>query len=267
MFAQVKLLHGFPEPLWYSIPFEYHTLIAVGTIIQVPIRNQIAAASIVAVHATLPTSITFTIKPITGIEPFPQDPHYEKFLHLLGTYHQVEPLYFLKRIRQFVLHEKPVPHESSPLSEEVCQPKSVILTDEQKIVCDFAQGHIDRSTYAPIVLHGITGSGKTEVYKKLITHALASGKTALLLLPEVTLALQFAESYEGAIKPDIPIFSFHSAISRQRKNRIFGKHYYANIRCLLLASICRSCFRLPILVLLSLMKNMIRDIKKKTSKN
>ena len=43
----------------------------------------------------------------------------------------------------------------------------------------------------------ITGSGKTEVYKKLITTAMAQNKSVILLLPEVTLATQFGTYLNG----------------------------------------------------------------------
>jgi len=59
------------------------------------------------------------------------------------------------------------------------------LTDEQRAAVDtLRRAH---AGFAPWLLHGVTGSGKTEVYLQLITDTLASGKQALLLVPEINL--------------------------------------------------------------------------------
>jgi primosomal protein N' (replication factor Y) len=68
----------------------------------------------------------------------------------------------------------------------------------------------------PFVLHGVTGSGKTEIYIKLIQDTYNKGCTTLLLLPEVTLAVAFEMRLKQRIA-HIPIFSFHSATPIKEK--------------------------------------------------
>ncbi len=60
------------------------------------------------------------------------------------------------------------------------------------------------------LIHGITGSGKTEVYKKLIQNAVKAGKQALLLVPEISLTPQLVRYFEGSF-PEIAVI--HSKIS------------------------------------------------------
>lgn len=219
MFAQVKLLHGFPEPLWYQVPAEHASELVPGAIVRVPIRNKVTAAVVLSTHELLP-ELPFAVKSIIGFEKFPQDPIYHSFVHQLAQYHQVDPLHFIKRIRQFVAHEKAI----KPLIEpaDVPQEQAVVtLTDEQKAVCDFITPRIINPTYTPTLLHGITGSGKTEVYKQLILQTYAQGKITLLLLPEVTLAIQFYKLLRAQLPAQLPIFNFHSAASTKEKRQLW----------------------------------------------
>lgn len=92
-----------------------------------------------------------------------------------------------------------------------------MLTSEQLAVVEHIKPLISNPLFSPTVLHGVTGSGKTEVYKKLIEHAITQQKTVLLLLPEVTLAVQFEQLLRKQLLQSIPILSFHSATDAQDK--------------------------------------------------
>ena len=83
------------------------------------------------------------------------------------------------------------------------------LTGEQQLAVDavtHAQG------YACFLLHGITGSGKTEVYVHLMHQVLQRGGQVLLLVPEINLTPQL-ESYFRSRFPDVNMVSLHSGLS------------------------------------------------------
>ena len=63
--------------------------------------------------------------------------------------------------------------------------------------------------------------GKTEIYKRLITHAWHQGKSSLFLLPEVSLAVQFTHILKSQLPQDIAFFSFHSATSQTEKKALW----------------------------------------------
>ena len=76
--------------------------------------------------------------------------------------------------------------------------------------------HFDR-----FLIHGVTGSGKTLVYLKLIQEKLAQGKSVLFLLPEINLTPQFVSTFSKYI--DGTVVSYHSEVSDSQKFQIFEK--------------------------------------------
>ncbi|MGH9824607.1 MAG: replication restart helicase PriA, partial [Blastocatellia bacterium] len=61
------------------------------------------------------------------------------------------------------------------------------LNAEQQAALDQVVSKMTEAVYATLVLHGITGSGKTEIYIRAMTEALERGRTALMLVPEISL--------------------------------------------------------------------------------
>jgi len=66
--------------------------------------------------------------------------------------------------------------------------------------------------YGVFLLHGITGSGKTEIYLHLIARALAAGGQALVLVPEINLTPRLTQEFRERF-PDTPLVSLHSGLA------------------------------------------------------
>lgn len=73
--------------------------------------------------------------------------------------------------------------------------KAPELTEEQKRVCDIIYDEMDNFTGKPVLIHGVTGSGKTEIYLRAIEKALKQGKEAIVLVPEISLTQQTVERF------------------------------------------------------------------------
>lgn len=85
--------------------------------------------------------------------------------------------------------------------------KSVELTEEQKKAVEIIE-NTDKRT---ILLHGVTGSGKTEVYLTLIDHAVKQGKTAIMLVPEISLTPQMLRIFRSRYGESVALL--HSGLS------------------------------------------------------
>ncbi|MBX9678581.1 MAG: primosomal protein N' [Gemmataceae bacterium] len=71
------------------------------------------------------------------------------------------------------------------------------LTPDQLTVWAEIERALRQPAFQPILLHGVTGSGKTEIYLRAIEETLRQGKEALVLVPEISLTPQTIQSFRG----------------------------------------------------------------------
>ncbi|MBQ6808662.1 MAG: primosomal protein N' [Firmicutes bacterium] len=71
----------------------------------------------------------------------------------------------------------------------------------------------------PYLLHGVTGSGKTEIYLRLIQKALAAGKQSILLVPEIALSSQMLDMLSRRL--DQPVALLHSGLRPAERRQIW----------------------------------------------
>ncbi len=90
--------------------------------------------------------------------------------------------------------------------------KEVSLTDEQQAAI---QAVANCSGYAGFLLHGVTGSGKTEVYMGVMEAVRKRGKSCILMLPEIALTPQFCAVFRGRFGNDVAVL--HSALSETER--------------------------------------------------
>ena len=86
------------------------------------------------------------------------------------------------------------------------------LTVSQQVVVDCV---LKDKVHTPFLLFGVTGSGKTEVYMQIIERVLQMGKTAIMLVPEISLTPQMIEQFSNRFGDQIA--ALHSALSEGEK--------------------------------------------------
>lgn len=72
---------------------------------------------------------------------------------------------------------------------------ALAFTEAQSAAAEALQNIVSAQKFSTVLLDGVTGSGKTEVYFEAVAAALAQGKQALILLPEISLSAQFMERF------------------------------------------------------------------------
>ncbi|MBI1215885.1 MAG: primosomal protein N' [Alphaproteobacteria bacterium] len=72
----------------------------------------------------------------------------------------------------------------------------VSFSGEQQVAANALRGFAEKQEYAGVLLDGVTGAGKTEVYFEAVAETLRQGKQALVLLPEISLSAPFLERFE-----------------------------------------------------------------------
>jgi primosomal protein N' (replication factor Y) len=96
--------------------------------------------------------------------------------------------------------------DRSPLiAEEYFITKPKKLNSQQQEAFDSINKTIEEEKFQTFLLHGITGSGKTEIYLQAIEKALAKGKGTLMLVPEISLTAQTIERFRSRFEGHIAI--------------------------------------------------------------
>lgn len=117
------------------------------------------------------------------------------------------------------------------------------LSGAQQAALESLIGELDEDRPVSHLLFGVTGSGKTAVYMELIRECLRRGRSALLLAPEVALAMKLRRDAQLAL-PDAPLFFFHGYQPPTVRERTFRELAARRGPCVVVGT--RSALFLPL---------------------
>ena len=89
--------------------------------------------------------------------------------------------------------------------------KKVKFTKEQKLVLEELRQGLDSKNFIPFLLHGVTSSGKTEIYIDIVRQTLDRGRSAILLLPEIALTSQITGRFRAVFGNTVALW--HSKLT------------------------------------------------------
>lgn len=109
-----------------------------------------------------------------------------------------------------VLSEREILRHEQGVMQAADQPKELSQAQADALAVINAQ-----PDYAQLLLHGVTGSGKTEVYLQAIAPVLAEGKSALVLVPEIGLTPQLTDRFRARFGTQVCVY--HSKLSANER--------------------------------------------------
>jgi primosomal protein N' (replication factor Y) len=217
-FIKVSVFSAARQHFWYT--YTGTDTLTVGSLVTIPLQQRESLGCVIEIQSTKPV-IKGTLRSIKAIEQLPPDRSFFDFVKKLAHYYQLDVDYILSRFATIIQESKKREPSRSEKNDAHAVQSPVILTDEQQTIFDSIAIPLRNKSHFPAVIHGITGSGKTEVYKKLIAESVAMRRSVVLLLPEVTLALEFEKKLAAAFGSTISIYSFHCASSPRERSALW----------------------------------------------
>lgn len=102
------------------------------------------------------------------------------------------------------------------------QSQALPLNQEQAVAVKSVLSAVESKSHDVFLLHGITGSGKTEVYLQVIESVINRGQQAIMLVPEIALTPQIAGRFKSRFQNRVAVL--HSALS-------MGKNMMSGVKC------------------------------------
>ncbi len=115
--------------------------------------------------------------------------------------------------REEVLSERTGDGDDTDIAESMIEAgqRRIVPNRDQSIAVAEITAAVDAREFRTFLLHGVTGSGKTQVYIEAIKHVVAGGRRAILLVPEIALTLQLVERFVSVFGDRVAVL--HSRLS------------------------------------------------------
>ena len=99
--------------------------------------------------------------------------------------------------------------------------KDIVFNKDQKLVIEKIISSLKKHNFNSFLLHGVTGSGKTEIYIEAVRYCLSQKRNAIILLPEISLTPQIAGRFRAVFGDIVAIW--HSKLKVPQRSWTWGK--------------------------------------------
>ena len=126
-----------------------------------------------------------------------------------------------KKLIETCLRKEEKMLDQSDLDSEWTAENPLQLNKEQNKCYRELKQSIEKSVFQPYLLHGVTGSGKTEIYLRCIQLVLNLNKSAVMVVPEISLTPQTVERFRRRFGNQVAVL--HSGLTqKERRSSIWG---------------------------------------------
>lgn len=219
------------------LTYSFDQNLAPGTIVSIPLGKK-TALGIIYRKTTAPTDQNFIIKSINKIvHPIPLPNHLLKSLAWLSSYYLNPvaktanlflPLGIEKNRRKKSSASTFIPQSSNPI-QDMTSPIAATTTHYQ-IPLNPAQKQalteLHKIKTHTKLLHGITGSGKTNIYLELASQVFSSNQSVILLVPEISLTPQLVGRFQEHFGTQV--ISLHSKLTEAERHLIWQRIHEAD---------------------------------------
>jgi primosomal protein N' (replication factor Y) len=201
-----------------ALTYSYEETLDNLSVVAVPLRGRTATGFVLS-EVPKPA---FAVKPIKNLmakKPLPY--HCLQLAQWLETYYAAN---LSEALRQFAPSKPAVRAVKAAAGPDLNRPEQIVQLQLESPLTGFqkqAIADIKANPSTTVLLHGITGSGKTRVYLELARQTLAGGKSVILLTPEISLTAQLAAAAQSflQIKPVV----FHSQLTAAKRKQLWLK--------------------------------------------
>ncbi|MBA3505566.1 MAG: primosomal protein N' [Betaproteobacteria bacterium] len=207
-------------PVAAETPFDYWAPEGLelrrGTVVRVALGPRKLEGVVIDadVSSQVATEMLSPVLDIPSLPPIPDD--VLALCEFVATYYQ-QPLGMALALAVpplSALRKRPRANGEGAADQDANENAPVKLNQEQRSAADAILAA--RGRYAPFLLYGITGSGKTDVYLTAAGEVIADGGQVLLLVPEINLTPQLRERVRCAL-PRAKIATLHSALTKSER--------------------------------------------------
>jgi len=211
--AEVLICRNVPTPYSYSLPSD--TKYIIGQHVEVPFGRSLATGIITAIHndkdetRLKPVGESLSKKPIVSTELL-------ALINWMAEHYQISP----HKAYQSVIGKMKLRKLADSDEDKITTSEpNYSLTEEQNAAI---KTMMSKSNQA-FLLHGVTASGKTEVYMRLAKQVLDKGQGVLILLPEIALTPQIRESFTTRFGGIVAVI--HSGLTPKEREIAWNKIY------------------------------------------
>lgn len=187
----------------FAYTYDHNGDLTVGQLVEVPFGRK-KSLGVVVDTAIKPEFATKSVSRLVELPVIP--PHLVELAKWLAAYYLASPKAVWQTLLPAALETNARPPRKAPLPELANFAEPEVNQAQQSVIHAVWTG--SETSY---LLHGITGSGKTQVYIELARKAIDSGRSAIILVPEIALTPQIEARFKTAF-PDV-VIPTHSGLT------------------------------------------------------